>query len=91
MVRDWRFFDQLMAGATAWIALRELQHLLRLGDFGHGGLGEEAAAFQLPFLLLLQQLAAHQPGDRGVIGEDADDVDAAFDRVVRRAHLSVRH
>ena len=66
-----------------WISLRELQHLLRLGDFGLGGLGEEATAFQLPFLLVLQQLAAHQPHDRRVVGDDADHVDAALDGQLR--------
>jgi hypothetical protein len=37
-----------------WIGNRQLQRLLWLGDLGHGGLGEEAAALQLPFLLMLQ-------------------------------------
>ena len=31
------------------------------------------------FLLLVQQLAAHEPGDRGIVGEDADRVGAALD------------
>jgi hypothetical protein len=60
----------------------QLQGLFRRRDPGHGGLGEEASAFQLPFLLLLQELASHQPGDRGVVGEDADHVRAAFDVLV---------
>ena len=38
-----------------------------------------AGVLQLPFLLLLQQLATHQPHDRSVIGEDPDHVGAAFD------------
>ena len=29
--------------------------------------------------MLLEQLATHQPGDRSVVGEDADHVRAAFD------------
>ena len=29
---------------SGWIVLREPQRLLRIGDLGHGGLGEEAAA-----------------------------------------------
>jgi len=41
-------------------------------------------------LVLLQQHRAHQTGDRGVIGEDADDAGSVLDQVVRRAHLSVR-
>ena len=53
-----------------------------LRDFGHGGLGEEAPAFQLPFLLLRQQLAAHQPGDGAVVGEAADHDRAPFDLLV---------
>ena len=52
------------------------------GHLGHRGLGEEAAALQVPFLLLLQQLASHQPCDRGVVGEDADHVGAALDLLV---------
>ena len=68
----------------------ELQGFLGLRDLGHGGLGEEAPALQLPLLLLLQQLAANQPGDRGIIGDDADHVDAALDEEVVRAHLPVR-
>ena len=59
-----------------WISIGEHERLLGLRDLGHRGLREEAAALQLPFLLLLQQLAAHQPGDRGVIGEDANHVGA---------------
>jgi len=65
-----------------WSRLGERERLLRLRDLGHGGRGEEAAAFQLPFLLLLQQLSAHQPGDGGVVWEDADDVAAALDEGV---------
>ena len=33
-------------------------------------------------LVLLQQHRAHQTGDRGVIGEDADDAGAALDLLV---------
>jgi hypothetical protein len=72
-----------LADGCAWLGRRisigELQCLFWLRDFGHGGLGEEAAPLQLPILLLLQQLTANQPHDRGVIGEDADHVGAAFD------------
>lgn len=62
--------------------ISELQGLFWFRDLGHGGLGEEPAALQLPFLLLLQQLAAHQPHDRSVVGEDADHVGAAFDLLI---------
>jgi hypothetical protein len=44
----------------AWITIDECQVLLRLGDIGHGSLGEGAAAFELPYQLLLQLLPAHQ-------------------------------
>jgi hypothetical protein len=44
---------------SAQIAIGEFQRLLGARDLGHGGLGEEAPSLQLPFLLLLQQLAAH--------------------------------
>lgn len=33
-----------------WIALKELQHFLWLGDFRHGGLGNEAATLYNPIL-----------------------------------------
>lgn len=64
------------------MTIGDLQGLLGLRDLGHGGLGDKATALQLPFLLLLQQLAAHQAGDRGVVGEDADDVGASFDLLI---------
>jgi hypothetical protein len=59
-----------------------LQGLFWLRDLGQGGLGDEAPALQLPFLLLLQQLAAHQAADRGVVREDADHVGASHDLLV---------
>ena len=49
------------------IGIRQLQRLLWLGDLGHGGVGEEPAAFQLPLFLLFQQLAAHQLNDGWVV------------------------
>jgi len=77
----------LSADGFVWLGGRtsfgDLQGLFWLRDLGHGGLGEEAPALQLPFLLLLQQLAAHQPRDRGVVGEDADHVGAPFDLLVQ--------
>jgi len=76
---------QLM-GSYGWggrISIGELQGLFWLRDLGHGGLGEAAPALQLPFLLLRQQLAAHQPGDRGVVGENADHVCPSLDHQVK--------
>ncbi len=80
----------ILVSAFGCSAIGEVKSLIWLRDLGHGGCGEEAAALQLPFLLLLQQLAAHQAGDGSVVGEDADHVGAAFDGGVRTAHLSVR-
>jgi hypothetical protein len=40
------------------------------------------AVLQLPFVVLLEQHCADQPDDRGLVGEDADDVGAAFDFLV---------
>jgi hypothetical protein len=61
-----------------------------LRDGGHALSGEHAAALQLPVLVLLQQHRPHQASDGRDVGEDADDPGTALDRVVRRAHLSVR-
>jgi len=48
----------LVSRSQGWLigifAYGELQRLLWLRDLGHGGLRDEAAALQLPFLLLLQ-------------------------------------
>jgi len=41
------------------------------------------AAIELPLPLLHQQNRTHQAGDRGVVGEDADDVGAALDPFVQ--------
>ena len=81
--RAWTRSADVWRHGYGWIFLREIQHLLRLGDFGPGRLGEEATAFQLPFLLLLQQLAAHQPHDRRVVRDDADHVGVALDGQLR--------
>jgi hypothetical protein len=37
---------------------------------------------QLPLVVLLEQHRADQADDRGFIGEDADDIGAAFDLFV---------
>jgi hypothetical protein len=47
-------------------------------DGRHAFGGEQAAALQLPVLVLLQQHRPHQASDRGVVGEDADDAGAAL-------------
>jgi hypothetical protein len=75
----------MAAGTGGWrnwisqISIVEIQRPIRFGDYGHGGLGEEAAALQRPFLVQLLQSAAHQSHYRSVIGEDADHVGTAFD------------
>ena len=69
------------AGLT--ITIDKLQGLFKLRDAGHGCFGREAAALQLPFLPLLQQLTDHQPQNRRVVGKDADHVGAACDRLVK--------
>jgi hypothetical protein len=69
VINDWRGRDQLMAGAMAmagyWIALRELQHLFRLGAFGPGFGGwcgfEALAAGECQRLALLMP-APNPPG-----------------------------
>jgi hypothetical protein len=35
-----------------------------------------------PFIILLKQDGADQPGNAGFVGEDADDIDAPFDLFV---------
>ena len=52
---SWRFCRLVW-----WITIGGLQGLFWFRDLSHRGLGEAAAALQLPFLLLFQQLAAHQ-------------------------------
>ena len=55
---------------------------LQIRDGGHALGGEHATALQLPVLVLLQQHRAHQAGDGGIVGEDADDAGAAFDLLI---------
>jgi hypothetical protein len=59
-----------------------LQLIAGLVQFGHRQFREDAAAIELPFLLLLQQQRTHQADDRGVVGKDADDAGAALDLLV---------
>ena len=53
------------------------------GAGGCGQLGHDfdlhVAVLQLPLVVLLEQYGADQPDDRGLVGEDADDVGAALD------------
>ena len=54
------------------------RQILQLRYGGHAFGGEHAAALQLPVLVLLQQHRPNQAGDRGIVGEDADDAGAAL-------------
>ena len=54
------------------------RQVLQLRYGGHAFGGEHAAALQLPVLVLLHQHRPNQPGDRGIVGEDADDAGAAL-------------
>src|SRR4029453_1581773 len=51
------------------------------GEFGYRGLAEVAAADQ-PLIVLLDQQAARQAQQRGIIGKHADDVGASADLAV---------
>jgi hypothetical protein len=57
-----RAWDQ--AGISCTGSSAQLDHRLNL----------HVAVLQLPFVVLLEQHRADQPDDRGLIGEDADDV-----------------
>ena len=48
-------------------------------ELAHGDVGEVAAFAVGPFLVLLLQHRADQTGDGVAVGEDLDDVGAAFD------------
>ena len=58
----------------------------RNGDHALGG--DQAAAIQLPVLILFQQHRSHQTHDRGVVGEDTHNLGAALDGALCKAHLS---
>lgn len=53
------------------------------GKEGHGGFGEVAAVGGLPSVVGFDQDRAGQPQQRFGVGEDADDVGAAFDFLVQ--------
>lgn len=59
-------------------------------DGGHRIEGADAAALQLPVLVMPQKHRTHQAGDGGVVGEDAHHPKAALENLVCRVHLSVR-
>lgn len=60
--------------ADAWI----------IAERGDSFQGHVAGALHRPLVILLQQQGADQPGDRGLLWEDPDDVAAPFDFVVQR-------
>lgn len=67
-----------------------------VGEASHGDVGEVAALSVLPFFVLFEQDGADETGDGITVGEDLDDVSAAFDlgvdafdRVVRPYLLPV--
>jgi hypothetical protein len=51
----------------------------RVVDGGHGFLAEVAAFGDGPVVVLVEQDGADETDDGGVVGEDPDDVPAAFD------------
>jgi len=51
--------------------------MFRRGQPGHH-LDLQVAVLQLPLVVLLEQHRADQPRDGGLIGDDADDIGAAF-------------
>jgi hypothetical protein len=55
---------------------------LRVGvvvELGHGVFGEVAALGDGPFVVGLDDDCGDEAGDRGVVGEDADDLGAPLD------------
>jgi len=54
-----------------------------IGDGGDGLKGHVAGALDGPFVVLLEQDRADQPGNGGLVGEDADDLGAPLDLAVQ--------
>ena len=52
-------------------------------EFAHGDVGEVAAFAVGPFLVLFLEDGADEAGDAVAVGEDLDDVGAAFDLPVQ--------
>ena len=53
----------------------------RCGQLGHD-FDLHVAVLQLPLVVLLEQHRTDQPDNRGLVGEDPDDIGAAFDLFV---------
>ena len=51
-------------------------------EAAHGGFGEVAAFAVVPFFVLFEEDGADEAGDGAAVGEDLDDVGAAFDLAV---------
>ena len=65
-----------------WVEFERLGVGGRRRQLGHG-LELHVAVLQLPLVVLLQQHGADQADDRGLVGEDADDVGPALDLLVQ--------
>jgi hypothetical protein len=59
-------------------------------EFAHGDVGEVAAFAVGPFLVLFLEDGADEAGDGVAVGEDLDDVGAAFDLAVEALDGVVR-
>src|SRR6516165_7278259 len=70
----------------AWNWLGRARDLPGIGGGGRSPFGHDLnlhiTVLQLPFIILLEQYRANQSNDGGLIGEDADDIGAAFDLFV---------
>ena len=72
--------DRLRGLGRAW-DLPGIGGASRCGQLGHD-FNLHVAVLQLPFVVLLEQHGADQPDNRGLVGEDPDDIGAAFDLFV---------
>ena len=54
---------------------------------GHGFFAEVAAFGDGPFVVVFEQDGADEADDRGVVGDDAHDVRAAFEALMSRARV----
>jgi hypothetical protein len=65
---------------------------LRVGvvvELGHGVFGEVAALGDGPFVVGLDDDCGDEAGDRGVVGEDADDLGAPLDLGVQPLQVGI--